>query len=193
MTESPLTRQYTRANFSANVLFVDGDFVLKAKGHNVSEGGILLRDVPHIPEINAVPLLFMLPELKYLGDLNFQETTQFYSSLQGKSSRLWQVVKVKSRLVRSFHKDALAMGALSKHIAYEFVAFQQPARDLALIQAYVALFTKNIVYLLSLFEHAHKSVEQLEHLKCVAKILGYDHQMKISLLRAKVLHDYQSL
>ena len=48
---------------------------------------------------------------------------------------------------------------------------------------------KNIIFLLGLFQKS----SQVEALRNVAKMLGYNDQEKLTLLRQKVLHGYQSL
>ena len=72
--------------------------------------------------------------------------------------------------------------------------FENPGEEFKQqVLSYVETFAKNTVYLLSLFESLGNRPEQLEHLRTVAHLLGYDRRMKLPLLRSKVLHDYQSL
>ena len=59
------------------------------------------------------------------------------------------------------------------------------------IADYVTTFTKNTVYLLTLFESS--SQHQIELIRMISTFLGYKADEKLPALRQKVLHDYQSL
>jgi hypothetical protein len=61
------------------------------------------------------------------------------------------------------------------------------------INDYVLSFRKNVVYLLNLIADLGQGKKQMPLLKHVSFLLGYEVQDNISLLRQKVLHDYQSL
>jgi hypothetical protein len=101
------------------------------------------------------------------------------------------ILKTKARKVRSFEGQSNVDKVFVNFIGCEFY---NPAPDFrAAIKEYVEVFAKNTVYLLSLFESLGNRSEQLEMLRLVSQLLGYDSSMKIPLLRAKVLHDYQSL
>ena len=60
-----------------------------------------------------------------------------------------------------------------------------------MIGEYVANFAKNTIHLLTLFE-SH-SQHQAELIRIISGLLGYRPDEKLSVLRQKVLHDYQSL
>ncbi len=179
-------RKHLRAPLKSTCLYVDGEHVFKSKIVNISEGGILLSDLPHIPEINSLPLaidLFQYPRfqaqsLEQLKSLNIFELPR-------------TILKTKARMVRSFEGQSNVDKIFVNFIGCEF--YNPQADFSSFITAYVETFAKNTIYLLSLFESLGNRQDQLELLRTVSHLLGYDRRMKIPLLRAKVLHDYQSL
>ena len=181
-----LQRKYLRAPLKSTCLYVDGEHVFKARVLNISEGGILLSDLPHIPEINSMPFAIDLLEFPRLQTLSFEQIKALNVS---DFSRV--IIKTKGRTVRSFEGQSNVDKVFVNFIGCEF--FNPSTEFKMAVFRYVETFAKNTIYLLSLFESLGKRPEQLELLRAVAQLLGYDHLMKVSLLRAKVLHDYQSL
>jgi hypothetical protein len=177
---------FLRAPLKSVCLYVDGEHVFKARVLNISEGGILLSDLPHIPEINSLPLaidLLQFPRLQTLTleQLKVLNTDDFQRT----------ILKTKARMVRTFEGQSSVDRIFVNYIGCEFY---NPDSDFKMaVFQYVETFARNTVYLLSLFESLGNRTEQLELLRTVAHLLGYDRRMKIPLLRAKVLHDYQSL
>lgn len=180
------SRRHLRAPFRSTCLYVDGDYVFKSRTNNISEGGILLSELPHLPEINAIPLIIMLTEFPRFQNFSFDDLKKMnFDDFPRK------VVKVKARLVRSFEGESKVDQVFRKFIGCEFYAAND--QFIIAVKNYVETYAKNIVYLLSLFESLGNKTEQLEALRTIAQFLGHDRKMKIPLLRAKVLHDYQSL
>jgi hypothetical protein len=181
-----LQRKFLRSPLKSVCLYVDGENVFKAKMLNISEGGLLLTELPHIPEINAMPVAIGLIQFPRLQTLTIEQ-------LKGMSSEEFPriILKTKARMVRSFENHSAVDKVFVNFIGCEFVNSSVEFK-MAVFQ-YIETFAKNTVYLLSLFESLGNRTEQLELLRVVAHILGYDRRMKIPLLRAKVLHDYQSL
>lgn len=179
-------RKYIRAPFRSVCLYVDGDIVLKARTNNISERGILLSEVPRIPILNPFPLMLILTEYPRFQSLQFEDLKKMTID-----DFPQQVVKVRAQLTRSFEGESGIDKIFNKFIGCELVNLDEKFDKL--IKNYVETYTKNIVYLLSLFESLGNKTEQLEALRNIAHFLGHDRRMKIPLLRAKVLHDYQSL
>jgi hypothetical protein len=181
-----LQRKFLRAPLKSICLYVDDEHVFKARALNISEGGVLLSDLPHIPEINSLPMaidLIMFPRLQNLSSdqikaLNVEELPRI-------------IVKTKGRMVRTFEGQSNVDKMFVNFIGCEF--FNPTTEFKMAVFKYIETFAKNTIYLLSLFESLGNRAEQLELLRTVAHLLGYDRRMKVPLLRAKVLHDYQSL
>lgn len=184
--DTRLQRKFLRAPLKSTALYVDGEHVFKSRVLNLSEGGILLSELPHVPEINSLPIALniihyprfqtlMMDELKKLSLDDFERS----------------IIKTKVRMVRTFENQSNVDRVFINFIGCEFY---NPGPEIKIIIfKYIETFTKNTIYLLSLFESLGKREEQLETLRAVAHLLGYDRRMKLPLLRAKVLHDYQSL
>lgn len=181
-----LQRKYLRAPLKSICLYVDGEHVFKARVLNISEGGILLSDLPHIPEINALPLAIDLLQFPRLQSLTLDQLKVLNMEEFDRT-----VVKTKCKMMRTFEGQSNVDRVFVNFIGCQFY---NPSTEFKIaVFNYVETFAKNTVYLLSLFESLGKREEQLELLRTVAHILGYDRRMKVPLLRAKVLHDYQSL
>lgn len=181
-----LQRKYLRAPLKSACLYVDGEHVFKARVLNISEGGVLLSELPHIPEINSLPMAIDLPQLPRLSNLTIDQLKSLNIEELPRS-----ILKTKGRLVRTFEGQSPVDKIFVNFIGCEF--FNPTPEFKIAIFHYVETFAKNTIYLLSLFESLGNRNEQVELLRSVAHILGYDRRMKIPLLRAKVLHDYQSL
>lgn len=175
-------REYLRAPLKANVLYIDDDYVLKARTENISEGGILLENIPKIPVVPAIPLMMSIPHFPLLNRMTEERIMSF-----GPNSFDSDIIRVKARVVRSFEGKSEVEAVFMTHIGCEFVVMDEQTRSI--IGQYVENFARNVVYLLGLFER-HANPELIRH---VAELLGYPIYQKINLLRMKVLHDYQSL
>jgi hypothetical protein len=186
MTDPRLQRKFLRAPLKSTALYVDGEHVFKSRILNISEGGLLLSELPHIPEINSLPIAINLILYPRFQGMSLDDVKQLSSD-----DFTRKIIKTKVRLVRSFENQTNVDRVFINFIGCEFY---NPVEDFKLdVFSYVETFAKNTVYLLSLFESLGNRTEQLELLRCVAHLLGYDRRMKVPLLRAKVLHDYQSL
>ncbi len=181
-----LQRKYLRAPLKSVCLYVDGEHVFRSRVLNISEGGILLSDLPHIPEINSLPLAIDLLQFPRLQNLSLDELKLLKTSEFPRT-----IIKTKAAMVRTYEGHSNVDKIFINYIGCKFY---NPDVDFKVeVFKYVETFAKNTIYLLSLFESLSNRTEQLELLRTVANLLGYDRRMKIPLLRAKVLHDYQSL
>ena len=69
-------RAHLRAPLNSILLYEDDGHVFKAGTINISEGGVLLENLPRIPEINAMPLMI---NLLFLPELSRQRMDQLLS------------------------------------------------------------------------------------------------------------------
>lgn len=179
-------RRHLRAPLISNALYVDDDHVFKAKTLNISEGGVLLAELPHVPEINALPVAINLISYPRFQGKSLDEVMSF--SVDDFPRK---ILKTKLKMVRTFTNQSPVDRVFVNFIGCEF---HHPAPELVEeIKTYVETYTKNTVYLLSLFESLRNKPDQVEYLRQIAFLMGYDRRLKVPLLRAKVLHDYQSL
>lgn len=181
-----MDRKHLRAPLISTALYVDGEHVFKAKTLNISEGGALLSELPHVPEINALPIAINLINYPRFQGMSHDEVMNLSVDEFPRT-----IIKTKLKMVRSFSNQSPVDRVFVNFIGCEF---HNPASELVeKIKFYVETYTKNTVYLLSLFEALRNKPDQVEHLRQIAFLMGYDRRLKVPLLRAKVLHDYQSL
>lgn len=175
-------RTHLRSPLSSDVLYVAEGHVHMGRSVNISEGGVLLESLPHIPEINAMPLMLALPKFPAFSQLSpdYLKTMEI-----AHFERL--VLRSKARLIRTFEGQSAVEKIFVQKIGCEFVYPRDEVKQA--IADYVHMSARNIIFLLGLFQKS----SQVEVLRNVAKVLGYDSDEKMPLLRQKVLHDYQSL
>ncbi|HAZ11833.1 MAG: hypothetical protein A2X86_07725 [Bdellovibrionales bacterium GWA2_49_15] len=182
-----LKRQYLRAPLRREILFEDDGHIFKAFGSNLSEGGLLLSLMPHLPKINALSLMLDLPMFPDFAALSTERLNNLkFDMLERKIFRL------RGRIVRSFEGKSEVDVIMSTNIGMEFVNL---APDLILgLRTFVNQYARNIIFILNLFEsHRGNKEEQAALLRNLCRLLGYGQDTKVSLLRQKILHDYQSL
>ncbi len=186
MVAQQFQREHLRAPMKTKILYLGGDYVFKAYTLNISVGGVLLENLPHVPEVKSIPLMVPLthyPELSQLG-------MEVIKGLQLESFPR-SVMRLKARIVRSFEGVSEVDKIFVTKIGCEFVFPTPESREL--IEEYISLFSKNLVFFLNLFEGKGTVGDPKIVLRKVANVLGYDPKMQIGLLRLKALHDYQSL
>lgn len=184
--DSRLERKFLRAPLKSTCLYIDGEYVFKARTINISQNGILLFELPHVPEDQNVSLALNISRMPRLQNLMLD---QLKGLKEDEFERI--IFKIKAKMMRTFEGQSNVDKIFINYIGLEFC--NQDDERSKVIADYIEVFSKNTVYLLSLFESLGNRTEQLELLRTVAFILGYDRRMKIPLLRAKVLHGYQSL
>jgi hypothetical protein len=177
-------REYLRAPLVTDFLYNDEGNVLKAKASNISEGGILLENLPHVPQTDMVSLLLDLPIYPLFSKMN---STRLLSADNEDLER--HILRVKVEIVRSFEAKSDVDAIFVPKIGCRFV--KPSVKVLETIYQYVDVCTGNVIFLLSLFENGSK--KDVNVIRQVAGFLGYDAEEKLLVLRQKVLHDYQSL
>ena len=173
-------RIYCRAPLPGYILYGDGDYAFKAKALNIGEGGIGLENFPKLPTEKSIPLMFSLVQYPPLSDPIKDRVDGKY--LDYLSS---QIIRVRSSLVRTLSKKSQVETVFMTKFALQFTSLEENSRQL--IQNYVSNMAHNIRYLLGLFERTDPGAEN------IARFLGYPIGDDPNLIRAAVLHDYQSL
>lgn len=179
-------RQYLRAPLFSDVLYEDDFHVLKAKSLNISEGGVLIEQLPHVPEINLMPLMLAIVQTPQFSGMTRERLMAI------RKEDLDRIpIRLKCRIVRSFEAQSQVDMIFTSFIGCQFVSLPDNTQEL--IAKYVEVFAKNVVYLLGLFEGNVRGSENVHLIRHLADLLGYPADQKISILRQKVLHSYQSL
>lgn len=180
--EKNYKRAHLRAPYKTEILFADAGFVHKARALNISEGGCLLDHVPYFPENESVPLMMMIPNLPMLKNFDLEKLKDFSFDLFPS-----KIIRAKGKMVRGIRSEdneALKVGL-------SFTEIDQLSKKI--IQDYVSSFASNLVYMQVLLDSLHADEKYLEKLRLLSKILGYDPEIKVALLRKELLLDYQSL
>lgn len=178
-------RSHLRAPLYRDVLYLDEGHVLKCFGANVSEGGILLGLFPHVPNINLMPLLVEIPRYPLFSQMDKDEICHLKADTIPS-----EIVRMRGKIVRSFEGKSDIDKIFIQNIGCQFID-----TDIAkkIIPDYINIFTANIVFLLGLFENSHRQEEQIAVIRNISNILGHKKDESLSILRQKILHDYQSL
>jgi hypothetical protein len=186
MIRKTYQRRHLRAPFKEDILFADGSYVLKAKVLNISEGGLLLDELPSFPHKDEIPLLMAIPQIPSLKNFSLLKIQTFSRELFSK-----HVIHAKARMVRREQLSQNLDNLFRSRFVLEFI--RTNPIDQRIIEDFVTTFASNIVYLQTLIDSFNTDDETKERVRSLAKILGYEEIEKISLLRAKVTADYRSL
>jgi PilZ domain len=179
-------RRHLRAPFRESVLYADGSFVLKALALNISEGGLLIDELPSFPGQDEVPLLICLPQVPVLKNFSLIRMQTFSKELFSK-----RVVRVKAKMVRRHQLSQDLDNLFKAKFGLEFIRISPV--DQKIIEEFVTTFSSNLIYLQTLIDSFNTDEETRLKVRTLARILGYVNTEKISELRAEVTQDYKSL
>lgn len=186
-TQRDYQRKHLRAPYKEAILFVDDNFVFKASTLNISEGGILLDQIPHFPEEDEdVPMLISLPQYPYFKNFSLEKLKNFSSDIFPK-----KVARLRCKMVRKIGMESKVDEVFVSRIGIKFT--EVPAQAQKEISEYVDVFASNLIYLQMLIDSLHSDEKNLEKIRTLSNILNYDEDLKMAHLYKKVQHDYQSL
>jgi len=186
MIKKSYQRRHLRAPFREHVLYTDGTYIQKALSLNLSEGGLLIDELPNFPETDEVSLLLQIPQLP-----SFKNFTLIKMQTFSKDLFLKQVVRAKAKMVRRDELSQNLDNIFRSKFGLQFVKVSEPHQKI--IADYVTTFSSNLVYLQTLIDSFNTDEEVRQRTRTLAKILGYTELDKISLLRNQVSSDYKSL
>jgi hypothetical protein len=180
-------RTFLRAPYKEPILYIDDNFVFKASSLNLSEGGLLLDQVPHFPEESEdVPIILSLPQFPYLKNYTLEKLHSFSADIFPK-----KVIRLKCKMVRKIGIKSRVDEVFTSQIGLKFTDVDPLGQKV--IQEYVNVFASNIIYLQVLIDSLHADKKNLEKIRLLSNILNYDSSMKIAKLHKTVQHDYKSL
>ena len=186
MIKKSYQRRHLRAPFREHVLYTDGAYIQKALSLNLSEGGLLIDELPSFPETDEVSVLMQIPQLP-----SFKNFTLLKMQTFSKELFLRQVVRVTAKMVRRDELSQNLDNIFRSKFGLQFVKISDPHQKI--IADYVTTFSANLVYLQTLIDSFNSDDEVKQRTRSLAKILGYTELEKISLLRNQVSSDYKSL
>lgn len=186
MMKKSYQRRHLRAPFRESILYADGPYVLKATCLNISEGGILVNELPSFPEQDEVPLLLALPQIPSLKNFSLLKMQTFSKELFPK-----HVIRAKARMVRRQELAQNLDNIFRSKFGLEFIRLSP--LDQKEVENFVTTFASNLIFLQTLMDSFNTDDETKNRVRTLAKILGYDETEKISHLRSVVTQDYKSL
>lgn len=186
MMKKSYQRKHLRAPLKEMVLYGDGEFILKATALNISEGGLLLDQLPSFPEQDEVHLIISLPQIPYLKNFTVLKMQTFSKELFKH-----QIIRARAQLVRRYELSQNLDNIFRSRFGLEFKGLNPIAQKK--IEEYVTTFASNLVYLQTLIDSFNTDDETKTRVRILASILGYSEIEKISTLRSQVSHDYKSL
>ncbi len=186
MMKKGYQRKHLRAPYKESMLYADGPYVLRAQTLNLSEGGILLNQLPSFPETSRIPVMFSVPEIPALRNYNLLK-------LQVSPKDLFKrtVVRVKAELVRRDELSQNLDNIFRSRFGLKFVEVEPAA--LRLIGEYVENYTANLTYLQTLIDSYETDEETRTRTRTLAAVLGYPPALGPGELLSQVLKDYKSL
>lgn len=179
-------RRHLRAPFKEPILYADGLYVLKASALNISEGGLLIDEIPKFPESDYVPLLIPIPQLQLLKNFSLLKLQTFSKELFPK-----QIIRVRAKMVRRHELTQNLDNIFKSKIGLEFVRISPVEQNM--IEQYIKTFAANLIHLQTLIDSFNTDDETRQRVRILAKTLDYPETEKIAQLRAIVTKDYQSL
>ena len=178
-------RRHCRAPLFSPVLADVHGEVIKVRGVNISQGGVLLDYLPEeMPE--SFKILFCLPRFP-----NFSKVDRKIINMMDRHGLEHDFVKATVQHTRK--RNAPKSFCHGYQFISESVDFDK------IILNYTIQMVSNLSFYLSLFELLDRS-SQVEHeercIRSLARLLGHEDKEKaiaLSSLRARGLHDFQNL
>ena len=155
--------------------------VLRGQCLNISEGGALIESFFHPSFIQAsrASLIISLPLYPDFHHWGLEKIRGMGMGMEAFFDR--QTIRLQAQPVR----------IQGGKVGHRFCQLSKMAKEE--IGKYVTRFSQNTLFLLHLLEARGPDREDLETLKMLISLLGHDKNQDLTLLRQKILHDYQGL
>jgi hypothetical protein len=186
MMNSQYQRRYLRAPYREDIIYSDGDNVLKASTLNISEEGMLLDFLPSFPSQDDVSLIFPLCIFPLMKDMSIYRLQTF-----SRDQLDVHVIRASAKMVRREQLSQDLENIFKSRFGLNFLSIGPESREK--IEQYVAHFSSNLVYLQTLVDSFNSDEETKTKTRALAKILGYKSSDKIAKLRMEITQDYKSL
>lgn len=177
-------RLHARAPLRSFVLYEDVDFVFKARLQNISEGGILVENFPHLPGREEVSYILDLPKIPDLS--KYSDDNLFALSKDDFKRRF---IRVKAKSVRRVGETS-NVDDLFIQIGCQFLNLVK--EDRSLIHDYVEIFRLNMHFLIGLLEDDVDEIGD-KRIHKLADLIGYSGITSRTLLHKKLVTDSASL
>lgn len=179
-------RRYLRAPHKGRMLYLDGSHVFMAKVLNISEDGILVENLPNFPQADELPVMLSLPQYPLMKSLSFEDLHRFSPETLSRT-----IFRARTRIVRKHELSRDLSNLFKSKVGMQFVRILD--HDKKVIEEYVSTYGINLIHLQTLIDSYNFDEDSKLRTRIVAKILGYQDDMKMAQLRMQVASDYQSL
>ncbi len=186
MMNGQYQRRYLRAPYREDIIYSDGENVLKASARNISEEGMLLDFLPSFPTKDEVALVFPVSTFPLMKDLSLYRLQTF-----SRDQLEVTIIKTRAKMVRRDQLSQDLENIFKSRFGLSFVFLDPAHREI--IERYVAHFSSNLVYLQTLVDSFNTDEETKSRTRALARILGYKSSDKIARLRMEITQDYKSL
>lgn len=183
MNAANWTRQHLRAPIYAEAIFAEETITLPGYCSNVSEGGCFLKSNNNKVSNTVFSVMFLITQYPDFYSLTRSELFALNrDTLQNYVIR----AKVVVRRTIQISDDQFRFGHGCKFINIT-------SDEKVLIDNYVKRYSRNIVFVLNLFEALDNTNNNVSLIRSLTRFLGYSENLKLPFVRQKLLHDYQSL
>ena len=186
ITERGYQRAHLRAPYKEPVLFGDEGYIHRGRSLNISEGGLLLDEVPSFPAHEDVPLLLHLPSYPYFKNFSLLKMQTFAKDIFPA-----KVIRAKGQMVRRIGATTNVDDVFRPRFGLKFTNIG--GHEQKIIGDYVSVFASNLIYLQMLIDSWNTDEDIRLKTRALADILGYADIAKVAELRHQVTHDYRSL
>ena len=179
-------RKHLRAPYWQHILFVDEGHVHKGKGLNISQGGLLLHEIGHLPKGGEVQFLIYLPEFPLFKNYNLEKVQSF-----NPDNFIGQTIRFSAKHITRGEKISETEGVFMSKIAFEINQISKV--DSMKLSRYVDNLSSNLIHLQVLLDNLNSDETNLLRLRKIASYFGHSFDEKISVLKHDIEHDYKSL
>lgn len=170
-------RKHLRVKIAGDMIFSADNNVFKVKMVNISEGGVLISDIPYFPEHDVCAYL-EIPKIPKLYKFSDNQLNYYHPNLTP-----IDVVSSKIEILRRTGEvDDYFMD-----VAGKFTSMSN--KDSELIAGHVIGFAENLVYLVTELQNSNNS----PRIKKIAKLIGIGEFGSYDELKTEVEQLYSSL
>ena len=186
MIEKKYKRTALRSPMKSQFIYSWDKKVQRSRTFNISQGGILVEAIPTVKVGDVISIMMELPKIPVFSNLKEQEIRDLVPLKFRRDILRRQIEGVRA------HEGPISFDkSIVSQMGGKF--FKSSDNLINEINDYVGVYKKNVVFLLNLIADLGQGKKHMPMLAHIAYLLGYQIKDSISLLRQKVLHDYQSL
>lgn len=175
------SRGALRAPLKTTAIYEKNSSVRKAEVLNISETGLLLSRLRQADVGEELNLVIKLPQFPIFQNLSVKKIKDIIADSEISAS----ILRVRGKIVRAYTVE----GETEAGLQFDDLDLQTTQ----MISDYISLYSQNIIFILNLFEQIGDNEQCVEMIRLLSSCLGYNPGEKISVLRQKILHDYQNI